>query len=332
MRSFVGQRGRRVAALLGVPVAGLLALTACSSSSDSEGGGDAAASVADVEEGPGESGENAGPPQEEGTGSGTADEAGPAGEQNRQMAAPDPASAHLIRTASVIVRTDDVAGRHATAVGLAADLGGYVSDENTERDEEGHEVSVVTLKVPGDRYEELLGAVSELGELEHREVTTEDVTDQVVDVESRIATQEESVARIRELLDQARSIDDIVDIEAELSARQADLESLQSQYESLRARTGMATIVLELRQERDPAPEREKEEDDSGNPSVVGALGGGWDAFVTALLWAAAVVSASLPFLVLLALLLLGWRLVHGRLARRAAPAADGPDGPAATP
>ncbi len=238
------------------------------------------------------------------------------------------AQGHLIRTARVVIATEDVAGRYDRAVDLAAEAGGYVAGETTERDGRGVEISHVTLKVPVDHYEELLAAVSRLGDLRHREVTTEDVTDQVVDVQSRIATQEESVDRIRGLLEQARSIDDIVGIEAELSTRQADLEALQSQFEALGDRTGLATIALELHEPDAPAPDGD--DGDGAGPSVIDALGGGWNAFLTSLTWLAAVLSAALPFLALIALALLGRRLITARAARRTAAAP--PPAPATAP
>ncbi|ONK10668.1 DUF4349 domain-containing protein [Streptomyces sp. MP131-18] len=311
-----GRRARRAAALAALPVAALFALSACTSSgTDDGGGGEAAADMAPEQEAGAEPGQDDGSAAEA-PGAGEAAE-GAEGDEAPARAASDPAvvQAHLIRTARVVVATEDVAGQYDRAVDLAAAAGGYVAGENTERDAAGSETSHVTLKVPADRYEELLADVSGLGELEHREVTTEDVTDQVVDVESRIATQEESVERIRRLLEQAGSIDDIVDIESELSTRQADLESLQSQFEALRDRTGLATIALELREP--DAPAREEEDEDEAGPSVLGGLSGGWDAFVTSLTWLAAVLSAALPFLALIALILLGWRLAAGRLARR---------------
>ena len=65
-------------------------------------------------------------------------------------------------------------------------------------------------------------------------------------MESRIKTQRASVARIRELMDQATKLSDVVTLEGELSSRQADLESLLAQQTSLKDRTSLATITLSL--------------------------------------------------------------------------------------
>ena len=58
-----------------------------------------------------------------------------------------------------------------------------------------------------------------------RTAKAEDVTDQVVDVDSRIKSQRASVARVRELMDRATKLSDVVELEGELSNREADLEA-----------------------------------------------------------------------------------------------------------
>ncbi len=322
-RGAVRRRRGRATVLVALPLAGLLALTGCTNgSNDDAGAGEAAAQVAPEEA----SGDGAAADEtNRSDGVGEADAAA-------SDTTPELTPEHLIRTASLTVLRDDVAAGYAEAVALAESSGGYVSSESTDRDADGDARSTLTLLVPQDRYEDVLADLSGLGELVEREVNTEDVTDQVVDVESRIASQEESVDRVRALMDEAESITDVVTLEAELSTRQADLEALRSQQESLSGQTAMATITLELREPRASPRQDEDEEDESAAPSLGGALFGGWHAFVTSLVWAGAVVVAVLPFAVTLLLLTLVARALHrrgswGRLRARVAP--DGPDGPA---
>jgi hypothetical protein len=297
------RRGARAAALLAFPLALLLALTACGGSGDDGGGGSTSADLAPAEAGAADRAQGA---QAEG-------EADAAGDHRAES--PEVAPDHRIITARLTVLTGDVTGRYAEAVALAEASGGYVSDESTDRDSRGRERSTVTLRVPQDRYEEMLSELSGLGELAGREVTTEDVTDEVVDVESRIATQRESIDRVRSLMEDAFSIDDIVTLEDELSTRQSDLESLQSRQETLRGQTAMATVTLQLR-EPDAEP-RGEEDDDSAAPSIGAALSGGWGAFVTTLAWTGAVLVAVLPFAAALALLALTGRAWYRRRPAR---------------
>lgn len=213
----------------------------------------------------------------------------------------------------------------AVARSAAEGSGGLVADEKTERVDDTHDMSRLVLRVPQGEYEAVLKRLAGTGKLLSRTSSAKDVTDQVVDVESRIATQRASVARVRKLMDQAEKLSDVVTLEGELSSRQASLESLLAQQASLKDRTTLATITLDLSE-----PETAAKDGDDG-PGFLDALGGGWHAFVTALLWLAMAVGAAAPFLAAAAVLLLLWRLLR-RLPGRRAPRAPGPGGSSPAP
>ncbi|MEU9167462.1 DUF4349 domain-containing protein [Streptomyces sp. NPDC048420] len=293
---------RPVQALAGLLLVAALALTGCSggaADTSSDGGNALSDSKAGQSEARGAAGAE--------------DSAG----SKQATAAPQPAASHIIRTATLTVQVKDVPKALAAARTTTENAGGFVGKESTSRDEEGREQTEVVLRVPVEKYDEVLTDLEGAGKLLERTANAQDVTDQVVDVESRIATQRASVARIRELMDKATRLSDVVTLEGELSTRQADLESLLARQASLKDRTSLATITLSLSEK----PVVKVEEDD--DPGVVDALTGGWDAFVTMLRWVVMALAAVLPFLAGLALIVLVWlRLVRPRLPRRPASAA----------
>jgi hypothetical protein len=251
------------------------------------------------------------------------------GADRRAPAKPDQVQAHVIRTATLEVEVKNATKALAAARTTALNAGGHVENETTERIDDTHVTSRVVLRVPQERYDLVLTELAGAGKLLARKADAKDVTDQVVDVESRIATQRASVARVRELMDRATKLADVVTLEGQLSSRQADLESLLAQQAALKDRTSMATITLTLsEQER---PESGKEDDD---PGFLDALGGGWDALVATLRWTAVVIGAVAPFAAVAVVLYAVWRwLVRPRLPRRpaAAAAAGSPAAPPAT-
>ncbi|MDQ0384737.1 hypothetical protein J2S54_001557 [Streptomyces sp. DSM 42143] len=290
---------RPVPALAAVLLAAALALTGCSA------GGDSGASGADS------AAKEAAPPaanDRQGAGGGKAEGAG-------ANTPPKAAANHVIRTASLTVQVEDVPKALDEARETTENAGGYVGDETTGRDADGHERTRVTLRVPVDSYQDVLDDLEGAGKLLNRNAEAEDVTDQVVDVESRIKSQRASVVRVRELMDRATKLSDVVTLEGELSSRQAELEALLAQQASLKDRTGLATITLSLSET--PVERAEKDDD----PGFTDALAGGWDAFVTMLRWVAVAVGAVLPFAVVAVLLVLLWlRVVRPRLPRRPVP------------
>ncbi|MEU4738704.1 DUF4349 domain-containing protein [Streptomyces fradiae] len=252
---------------------------------------------------------------------------------------------HVIRTTELSVEVEDADEALARARRIAAEAGGHVADESTRRraGDGGGLTSRVTLRVPQAAYEGVVAELAELagaGRLLSRRAEAKDVTEQVVDVESRIATQRASVARVRQLMDRAEQLSDVVALERELSSRQADLESLLAQQASLKDRTALATVTLELSEPAAKAAE-------DGEPGVLDALRGGWSALLTSLTWLVLVLAALAPWLPLPVLGYVVWRRVlrpwrerrRARVARRRPapaqwPSAGHPQGhrPAGTP
>ncbi|AWW37052.1 lipoprotein [Streptomyces sp. AS58] len=309
---------RPAQALAGILLGAALAVTGCSAASDDGGSTSKAADEAAAHR-------DAKGVQEGAPGGGRADAA-------RATAPPRLGTSHIIHTVSLSVQVKDVPKALDEARATTENAGGYVGSEATTRGEEDNEHTRVVLRVPADKYKDVLAELEGAGRLLDRTAKARDVTDQVVDVESRISTQRASVARIRELMDRATKLSDVVQLEGELSRRQADLEALLAQQASLKDRTSLATITLSLSEP--PAKNTAGSDDD---PGVMDALTGGWDAFVATLRWIVVAVAAVLPFAALAALLVLLWlRLVRPRLSRpagvTAAPApAPGPL-PAARP
>ncbi|WP_405773548.1 DUF4349 domain-containing protein [Streptomyces sp. NBC_01538] len=314
MNTLRTSRTRPVQALAGLLLAASLALTGCGAGADDAGttsdSGAAAKGAA-----PGALDEQAGSDSKPGGKGGGA----------QASAAPQTATGpHIIRTVSVSVQVKDVPKALAKVRTTTENAGGFVGSETTTLDEEeGGESTDVVLRVPVADYERVLDALEGTGKLLHREAEAKDVTEQVVDVESRVTTQRASVNRIRELMDKATKLSDVVTLEGELSRRQADLESLLARQASLKDRTSLATINLSLSQ--NPAKVSDKDDD----PGFLDALVGGWSAFVTMLRWIVVTLAAILPFAAMAALLVFGWlRLTRTREQR---PTPDTATGPAPT-
>ncbi|WP_079169630.1 DUF4349 domain-containing protein, partial [Streptomyces sp. CC77] len=234
---------------------------------------------------------------------------------------------HVIRTAEMHIEVEDVEKALARARTVAVDAGGHVADESTERhargDGRGGISSRVTLRVPQRAYDAVMKELSGAGKLLSRTAGAKDVTDQVVDVESRIATQRASVERVRKLMDEATQLSDVVTLEGELSRRQAELESLLARQAALKDSTSLATITLEL-SERGAA----RHEDGDDKPGFLDALRGGWGALVASAAWVLIVLAALAPWLAVAAVAYALWRLLarpwrarrHGADVRAAVP------------
>ncbi|WP_184844753.1 DUF4349 domain-containing protein [Kribbella solani] len=206
----------------------------------------------------------------------------------------------IVRTGALTVEGDDVSGMRQKAVGVVAGLGGVVASEDTGSDADGKVTRAnLVVKVPGKAYESAIQRLSGLGTRLAIQQESTDVTEQVVDVGSRIASQRASLDRMRALMAKANTIGDIVSVESELTRRESDLEALLAKQKNLSLQTELATLTLTLTAKGKPPAQTEPKQD----KGFVAGLKGGWHAFTAVFSALAKAVGAALPFLVLLAII-----------------------------
>ena len=269
--------GRRLAGLMLVAGIGAALVAGCSSNgtevnSASSAGGKGAAAPA--------------PPGEVKAG----DAPKPAPEQQVSQPGVD---RKLIRTANLELASANVVKVTNDARQIATDLGGFAGQEEVRGDQ-----ATLTLHIPSNQFDKALGQLTNLvpeGDVKARSQTAEDVTEQLVDVESRIATQRTSVDRVRGLLAKAQTVNEIVQIESEVTRREADLESLEKRREALSGQVALSKVTVKVTRSSAPVPAPAK---DSGG--FLTGLTAGWHAFLTTGGVLLRVLGAMLPFLIVL--------------------------------
>lgn len=283
----------------------VLALAGCSGSDSSDAGGAGGDSASDG----GASSEGGSTGNDDSTGNGGG--GGTAGEPGTALPlGPGALDRDIVVTAELTVRSVDVQRDADRAAQQATTLGGLVSGD-IRGGTGDQETADLVLRVPPERVDQLLDALAGLGEEIGRSVRTEDVTTVKADIDSRVQSLQASLDRVRALLADADTITDLVSLERELTTRESDLESLQAQQRALGDQVSLATVTLYLVAQ---APEPVEEA-----TGFLGGLDTGWDAFVSLGRGLLTALGASLPFLVVVALLVGAVTTVSRWRSRRAA-------------
>jgi hypothetical protein len=226
----------------------------------------------------------------------------------------------LVRSAQLTLDVDDPATRTRQVRTAAAAVGGIVVAEQS-----GSDSSYLTLRVPADSLDQLVDDIAGLGTVVDRSAQVADATEEVVDLNARVRSQQASVDRIRALLAQATSIGDIVSIESELADREAELDSLTARLAALTDQVALSTLTVDMRGPGVVVPPVE----DPTPTGFTDGLAAGWAGLLAVGTAAAAVAGFVLPLLPLVAVVLgIAWvvrRFVRGR--RTPTPAA-GPGAP----
>lgn len=221
----------------------------------------------------------------------------------------------VVYTGEIVVRVADVDAAATRASTITTTAGGFVGGDQRTSDDTRSEATL-TLRVPADRFYAVVDELAGLGEPERRDIRTEDVTEAVVDLDARIATQRARVESGRRLLAQAKTLDDLIRLEREVATREADLASLEARKRRLSELSALSTITVVLL-----GPDA-KTEPETG--FLVG-LAAGWQAFLFSLKILLTVLGAMLPWLIGFGVPI--WALIWlvRRLRRRRKPAASAP-------
>ncbi|SCL18874.1 protein of unknown function [Micromonospora rhizosphaerae] len=264
-------------------------------------------------------------------GRGTAAEAPAGGAAERDQAAPGQAGAgapdlrvdqrSIIYTGTMQVQVDDVERAARDAIATVTAAGGFVGGDQ-RRSEAADARAELELRVPAAKFTAVIDELAKLGRQQRREVHTQDVTEETIDLDARITSQRARVENARKLLDRAGSISELVSLEGELAKREADLASLEAKKRRLGDLTTLSTITVTF-----VGPDASTAEEKTEIGFLVG-LRGGWEVFLASMTVLLTVLGALLPWLVALGvplvLLVRVWRR-HRR--RRTPPAGPAPVG-----
>lgn len=221
----------------------------------------------------------------------------------------------IVYTGSITVRVKDVNVAAARAIGFAGAAGGFVGSDNRNSGS-GSDDASLTLRVPADKFAAVVDQLAGLGDEETRGISTEDVTEETVDLDARITVQQARVDSGRRLLANAKTLNDLVMLENEVATRESDLASLQAKKRRLADLTALSTITVVLLD-----PDAELAAGDDGPPGFLAGLKGGWDALLASLAVLVTVLGAILPWLVAFGLPIWGLIWLYRRFGRRRRPA-----------
>lgn len=153
----------------------------------------------------------------------------------------------IIRTSDVVIEVSDPQAAADDVVAALKPLDGRVEFSSVgAAGEWGPASASLTVRVPSDRLEDAITAISGVGKVVSTSRSTSDVTLQRQDLSARVAALTVSTERLRALMAEASNTADLIAAESALTARQAELDGLTSQLDYLDDQVDEATISVTL--------------------------------------------------------------------------------------
>lgn len=184
--------------------------------------------------------------------------AGQAFEELGKADAPLPAKAvqhKIIRTAELHLVVEDFSAVSTKITQLTASIQGYVANSNVSGTAGSARHGTWKIRIPVEAYDEFLNAMEQLGELQSLSTDSQDVTAEFFDLEARIHNKQQEEARLLKHLEQSTGkLDEILNVERELSRVREEVERMQGRRNLLQDLTAMTTVTLQLSEMRNFVP------------------------------------------------------------------------------
>jgi hypothetical protein len=139
--------------------------------------------------------------------------------------------------------------------------GGYIVESNVYQEDNQTSSGKMIVRIPEKNFEKfLLEAEGEAAEVLERNVTGQDVTEQFVDLESRVKSKRAVEERLLEFMSKAQKTDDLLKISADLAKIQEEIEVMVGKMKYLENQTSFSTIELSMYENRVVVPEIDSKE------------------------------------------------------------------------
>ncbi len=146
----------------------------------------------------------------------------------------------IIHTAEIALAVYEVTKNLQTVEKFTKELGGYLALRSDRE---------ITVRVPRDKFDELVGRIEKMGDVLHKNIAAEDVTDQYVDLDMRLRNATAVRDRLEKLLAGA-TVHDAVEIHKELSKVTEEIERFEGKLKLLRDRIAYSTITVSFEQQQ----------------------------------------------------------------------------------
>src|SRR5262245_8210567 len=165
------------------------------------------------------------------------------------------AGRQVIYRASISLHVDSFAKTDEKIAALVKDWGGYISQSGEDRSYGTQRGGRWTVRVPVDKFFTFLDAVGQLGVTDRRDVQSQDVSEEFVDLEARLKNKQVLDSRLVELVGKGGyEIKDGLALETELSGVREEIERMQGRLRYLNDRVTLTTVEITASERTDYQP------------------------------------------------------------------------------
>lgn len=207
----------------------------------------------------------------------------------------------IIRNAEMTLEADSPDEAQAKITQIADRNGGYVIESQKQtNDTKATKTDVVTMtvRVPAAKFDESLEEIRKTGNRVIVEtVKGKDVTEEFIDVEARLKAQKALEAQFLEIMKQARTVEDALNVQSKIADVRGEIEKIEGRKRFLENQSAFSTLKIRLQ-----TPAAFSASSSGFFYQIKQAFGTGFDAALSFILVLITMLIALLPFLIFIVL------------------------------
>jgi len=156
----------------------------------------------------------------------------------------------IVKTAELSLVSRDFDDTRKRIDQIISKYGGYLGQLSTSAPNESARSLNGTLRVPSPKLVDALAELKSLGRVETESQKGEEVTQQYVDLEARLANSRNTEARLTDILrNRTGKLSDVLEVEKELDRVRGELEEMEAERKSLLKQVAFASISISIRED-----------------------------------------------------------------------------------
>jgi hypothetical protein len=152
----------------------------------------------------------------------------------------------IIKTGDIKFETNDLEKTYSQMT-TAVKKHNAIIQNDTEGKDYGSIFRRITVRIPSKNFDTFLSDISKgVSYFDNKEISSQDVTEEYIDIDARLKAKKVLEARYLELLKKANKVTEMLEIEKQLSAIREEIEAKEGQLRYMQSQVSMSTITIEF--------------------------------------------------------------------------------------
>ncbi|WP_286183626.1 DUF4349 domain-containing protein [Bacillus sp. ISL-55] len=161
----------------------------------------------------------------------------------------------VIFNAEMDIRVDNFEKARNALEQKAQSYNGYIVQSNSNRYDGEQQSGTMTFRIPQEHFNAFLNDAEGLSvQVNNRHVSGQDVTEEYVDLESRLKSKKAVEARLLDFMKQAQKTEDLLKISSDLADVQEQIEQIAGRKKFLENQTALSTVTITLQENEVAVP------------------------------------------------------------------------------